>query len=601
MRRHTGPDTQKDIDARGFFRSAMLSLQQGNVDAAKRNLTLACRAAPNAFEPHEWLAKLLREEGDWVSAAAVAGRMLQIKPEHPGGHAALGMCLIDSGRPKEAVPHLRRAVELAPDHAVFHFDLGRALERVMDVDGAEQEFRRAIEMSPQIAVHHEALGQLLLMNGRLEGAVLSLRNAISIEPSYNRLLLLASALAEAGDAEESEALLKRLLELAPGSPVSYEAVGRGLEILGKVDEAGEVYVKGVALFPEYSGNYLGAIQTEARIPPGLDMVSQMEAIAKEGGSPDELRKLHYALGKIHDRRGRYEEAMLQFDHANRYAFEIYRTPGGFTPEAHRKRADEQIAGFCANSILAHGKFGSDSDLPVFIIGMIRSGTTLVDQILTSHPEIHGAGELHFWTDRARTDLTRGFASGSFETSAILAARDCYLGQLASLSPGAKRITDKMPLNYVSLGLIHLVLPEARIIHVRRHPVDTCLSIYMTPFDHGAEFCYSKADIVAAYREYRRLMDHWRSVIPSNRFLEVDYEALVSSPREASKELIAFCGLPWDEACLRPESNRRTVRTPSRLQVRRSVSTSSVSRWRSYRPWLGEFGELLTVDDLAGPD
>ncbi len=170
--------------------------------------------------------------------------------------------------------------------------------------------------------------------------------------------------------------------------------------------------------------------------------------------------------------------------------------------------------------------------------------------------------------------------------------------LRRIGPSASRVTDKLPFNFRRLGLLHLLLPGARIIHCRRHPVDTCLSIYSIPFKARLDFVGSKADLAFAYRQYARLMDHWRAILPPDRFLEVEYERLIADREAESRRLIAFTGLDWDDACLRPEQNERTVRTASAWQVRQPVYTNSTERWRKYRPWLGELGELLPVDVAA---
>lgn len=235
-------------------------------------------------------------------------------------------------------------------------------------------------------------------------------------------------------------------------------------------------------------------------------------------------------------------------------------------------------------------------MPLFIVGMPRSGTTLVEQILSSHPEIAAGDELAFWGDRAHT--YRMSAAGQIDPAWVgTAARD-YQALLRGISSTARRVTDKRPQNLNVLALIHTVFPHARIIHCQRHPVDTCLSIYFQNFTRKMDFAFDLNDHAAYYRQYLRLMAHWRTVIPADRFLEVQYEDLVSDPEPISRKMIEFCGLDWDDVCLHPERNRRTVRTASVWQARQPVYRASVARWRNYEPWLGPLRELLPEADRA---
>jgi hypothetical protein len=221
--------------------------------------------------------------------------------------------------------------------------------------------------------------------------------------------------------------------------------------------------------------------------------------------------------------------------------------------------------------------------------MIRSGTTLVEQILSSHPEIGGAGEQTFWLDNWRSALTTG--QEAVDPTGIQLAGSRYVALLNRIAPGKRRVVDKMPSNYPGLGIIYLALPKAKVIHVRRHPVDTCLSIYATPNRRHADFMHDRDNIVTAYRQYQRIMDHWRSTLPAGYLMEIDYEDLVCNSEAVSRTMIEFCGLNWSDACLRPEQNRKPVVTPSAWQVRQPIYSTSSGRWRRFEPWLGAFAEL----------
>jgi hypothetical protein len=252
---------------------------------------------------------------------------------------------------------------------------------------------------------------------------------------------------------------------------------------------------------------------------------------------------------------------------------------------------DQIATGCSPTLFAsRAKGSSGSHLPVLIVGMPRSGSTLLEQILSSHPEIGSAGELFFWHPHGLEWGRAGLRH--LNPQHLGAIGDDYVRLLRASAPNALRVIDKNLLNFQWLGLIWQAFPNARFIHCRRHPVDTCLSIYFTLFMLPQDYMSDRGDLAFCYRQYERLMGHWRRVLPPDRFIEVDYQALVEDREREARRLIAFCGLDWDDACLKHEANRRPVRTASVWQARQPIYRSSLERWRRYEPWLGELRQLL---------
>jgi hypothetical protein len=300
--------------------------------------------------------------------------------------------------------------------------------------------------------------------------------------------------------------------------------------------------------------------------------------------------MSYAVAKTYDHKGAYEQAMAWFDRANELAYESYPACKTFDPAFLAKREKEIPEIYSPALFDRLNGTGSQSALPIFIVGMVRSGTTLLDRILSSHPAIQSAGEQPFWN--AEADRLRG----DFEKSLDASLAEAYLALLQDAAPGGERIVDKMPLNFAHLGLIHLAFPQAKIVHIRRDPVDTCLSIYQTFFAGGPFFAYNRRNIVEFYRSYLRQMEHWRAVLPANCFFEVDYESFVANRETTTRATIEFLGLPWNDACLNPEKAPGVVATPSKWQARQPVYATSVQKWRRYEPWLGEFSELISVDE-----
>jgi hypothetical protein len=239
--------------------------------------------------------------------------------------------------------------------------------------------------------------------------------------------------------------------------------------------------------------------------------------------------------------------------------------------------------------------GVADETPILIVGMPRSGTTLVEQILSSHPDVAPGGELSFWHDRNGAGA-RVFGADA-RPEAVRRLADDYLAVLHAVSPTAARVTDKMPFNFGLLGMIRQVFPRATIVHCRRHPIDTCLSIFATDFEATIDFAGDRGSLVFFYRQYQRLMAHWREVLPPDRFIEVDYEALVADPAPLTRRLVANCGLQWNDACLAPHRNQRRITTASVWQARQPIYRTSVERWKRYEPWLGELRQLL--EPMAG--
>ena len=297
-------------------------------------------------------------------------------------------------------------------------------------------------------------------------------------------------------------------------------------------------------------------------------------------------RLHLAIGKAADDLGDYALAMKHFD-----AADVVRRGSRSFDSAAFALETERLMAACTPELIARApELGNAEATPVLIIGMPRSGTTLVEQIVSSHPEVGAGGELNFWNERGAV-WHRSGVTGSERRFLAEAATD-YLRVLRAIAPRAKRVTDKMPFNFLWAGLIHLAFPRAVIIHCRRTAIDTALSIHQTHFHPSLAFPTGGAELVEYFRSYQRLTDHWRRVLPAERFIEVDYEELTRGPEPEIRRIIAACGLPWHDACLHPERNPRTVKTPSKWQTRQPIHRNSVARWRRYEPWLGPLRALL---------
>jgi len=257
----------------------------------------------------------------------------------------------------------------------------------------------------------------------------------------------------------------------------------------------------------------------------------------------------------------------------------------FEPARFQARVDRLIAHFTPERISTESALGCDEPTPILVFGLPRSGTTLIEQILSGHPQVRAAGELSFWNEHGSAWERNPTA----EQAANSATN--YAKFIRSVGNGAARVTDKMPLNFQWAGLVHVALPRATLIHCRRNALDTALSIHQTHFNPRMWFPTGGSALVGYIRTYQQLCAHWRAVLPPERFFEVDYEALVDQPEPVIRSILEKCGLSWNEQCLYPERNSRPVKTPSKWQVRQPINVNSVGRWRRYESWLGPLADL----------
>jgi tetratricopeptide (TPR) repeat protein len=472
--------------------------------------------------------------------------------------------------------------------------MGIALEKFGELAGAVFAYYRATELSPSLTEAWFRAGALVFNLGHRKEAIACFRRAAETgrKARYGRLGAVRALLTEEQD-EEAERLLQKTVAADPTNAMAHDLLGNLLAEAGRFDEAYDCFARALALAPLMAGTYYDLVRCRRVTAADDGLLDRMEAaLATPGLEAVHRHRVHLALGKAADDLGDYALAMRHFDAADA----VRRGSMSFDSAAFDAEVDRLVALFTPDHVARAAELGSGDATPVLILGMPRSGTTLVEQIVSSHPKVAGGGELTFWAEHGAAWHTAGFP-GTRATFQAQAAE--YLSVLRTIAPKAARVTDKMPFNFLWAGLIHLAFPRAAIIHCRRAAIDTALSIHQTHFHPALAFPTGGAELVAYFNGYRRVTDHWRKVLPAERFIEVDYEELTGAPEPVIRQIIAHCGLPWDEACLRPERNQRAVKTPSKWQTRQPINRNSVERWRRYEPWLGPLRDLL--DGAPGLD
>ena len=566
------------------------------LNSLRRPAEAACRRAvalaPDYAEAHNNLGLALELQERPEEAAEIYRRAIALAPGNAQALNNLGNVLRRRGDLDGAVGAYREAVTAAPDFAMAQANLGAALREGGKVEEALAAGRRAVALAPEYAEGHNALGGTLLATGDAEGALEVFRRAVELEPAYAEAAInLAAALFTLERGLEAEAAYRRVLDDDPDLAEAHNGLGVVLLVAGRLDEAVASFRRAVALAPRYAeALYNLAASRSVEIDDG-DVAVLESMVADDTVAADDRTALHFALAETLDGRGAAERAFHHAAAGNQLRQARLRDQGNvFDGPGHDRLVDHIARVFDADFFAARQGFGDGSELPVFIVGMPRSGTTLVEQIAASHPAVFGAGERDDIGAIAGAHFPNGVTElGAAATGALARA---HLERIGGAAGAALPMTDKTPVNFLYLGLIAVLFPGARVIHCRRQARDVCLSCYFQNFAAGLPWATDLEDLGRYHRAYRRIMDHWRQVLPL-AMLDVDYEDLVAAPDAGSRRIIDFLGLPWDDACLAFHRGRRTVRSAANWQVWRPIYATSVGRWKSYEPW---FGPLLDALD-----
>ncbi len=486
---------------------------------------------------------------------------------------------LSKGAFAEARESYQQLVNLDPRDADARNGLGIALAQLAHYGEAEAEFRRAIGIRSGHPEAHFNLAGVLQSTGRYSESEMPLRRALKLKPTYlNARISLGMSCALLGRLAEARECYEKVLRVAPRNAVARVGIGQIESLEGRFTAAEAAFREALAIEPRASYAWAALVWLRRMTPADSEWVKGAEEIAAGGLSAVDEATLRYAIGKYYDDVGEYGHAFRSFKRANEL---LKPRAEAYDREGRTRFVNDTVRVFTPEALARPQAGASDSARPVFVVGMPRSGTSLVEQIIASHPEARGAGELTFWQIAARAH-----AHEALDERLRRRLAEDYLKVLTGHSAAALRVVDKAPVNSDYLGLIHAVFPRARIIHMQRDPIDTCLSCYVQQFPPALNYTLELADLAHYCREHRRLMDHWRSVLPADSFLEVPYEAITADQEGWSRRIIEFIGLPWDERCLAFEKTVRPVNTASVWQVRQKMYGTSVGRWRHYEKYIG---------------
>jgi tetratricopeptide (TPR) repeat protein len=466
----------------------------------------------------------------------------------------MGITFTDQGKLNEAVACFRQALALKPDYAEVYNNLGNTLKDQNKLEEAIANYRRALALQPEYSEAHSNLGNVLKHQGKLDEAFISYRRALTLRPNYVE---------------------------------AHHNLGVIFSELGKRDDAIACYKKTLALKPDYVQAYSGlsAIITYTEVD---DVVRAMEDLYQtKGDMPDTDRiDLGFALGKAFEDLGDYDKSFAFILEANR----LKRRSSEFSIQKEHDLFERNKKTFSPGFFSSHQGIGYQDKTPIFILGMPRSGTTLVEQILASHPLVFGAGELAVLAmlidDHCSKAKTTSFPECvlDFAMDAFAKMGAEYIAKIREYSSDALYITDKMPHNFLHVGFINTILPNAKVIHCLRDPMDTCFSIFKKDFKGPHKYAHDLFELGRYYNLYRDLMAHWEKVLPG--FMHsLKYEELISDQQNQTKGLLDFCGLPWDETCLDFHKTERRVGTASLAQVRQPIYNDSIELWKRYEKHL----------------
>jgi tetratricopeptide (TPR) repeat protein len=575
-----------------------IALARGRTARAIQLIEKSVGSNPSFAAAHSNLGNAYRAAGRMTDAADSYRKAIALNPGFADAHSNLAQVMADLGNPELALASSQKAVALAPTLPQPHRIMANAFRLLGRETEAIHAYRQALLLRPDDPAILDEFGECLAESRHFDEAVACHQRALALNPDrVISLLAFGGTLRRAGDIPGSVALYRRALAIDPKHAEAWASLGHGLRAFGQFEEAVESFNRAIAIDPGMADAYRGlSLIRQQDVDP--NEIQRLETIRLDPAIATVDRvAAGFALGKSLDDSDRCDEAFARYSEANAlYRQTLASTGKSFNTGAFITLVDQLISRFDADFFAAHAGWGDSSEVPVFVLGMPRSGTSLIEQIAASHPLVHGAGEL---SDIGQIEAQLGHHGWDRSDAARLAS--AHRPRLKKLGGTAIRVIDKMPDNILKLGVIGTLFPNARVIFCTRDPRDTCLSCFFQFFPHGNPYSYDLEQTGQRHVQIDRLAAHWRATLPL-RMMEANYESLVHDPEGQSRAIIDFLGLPWDPACLSFHLTDRVVQTAGAWQVRQPMYDRAVGRWRRYRQHLGPLieglkGSILEQDQL----
>ncbi|RLA11199.1 MAG: hypothetical protein DRQ59_10310 [Gammaproteobacteria bacterium] len=570
-----------------YYEKGRVLHQKGKLADAERAYKKAIKINQDFVEAHSNLGNVLLDRGRGKEAIFAYRKALKLLPDHPMLLNNLGNALQMRGENEEAINWLNEAIVQDPHYADAYSNLGNAMRGLGRFEEAIVSYQHAIKIDPRLADTYNNLGAILMERDEINDAAINFRKAIEVEPRHIEAYHgLGNALSDLGELDNAIASYHRVIEIDPGHIEAYHGLGNALNDLGELDNAIASFRQAIAIDPGFIEAYRSLARSKKFSEYDDDVRSMESLYAKERIADEPKMRLAFSLGKVFEDLREYEKAMkfiIEATHLKRASFDY-----SIAEDEDLFRNIKEIFSleFFSNRI----GVGHSDQTPIFILGMPRSGTSLVEQILASHPDVVGAGELSDLLDLTEkvcaADSSMKFPAciSDLDSGALKNLGKEYIARIRKYSESAKYITDKMPHNFLRIGFIRAILPNAKIIHLTRDPIDNCLSIFKNYFSGGHAYSYDMTELGQYYNLYLDLMEYWKNILPGAIY-DLSYEELVDDQENQIRKLLDFCNLPWDDACLDFHKTRRIVKTSSNAQVRRPMYKDSVNLWKRYEKQL----------------
>lgn len=587
------------MDVNNAIKSAFENYQAGNLQHAVHICQEIIKIHPDNINAINLLGIIFYQQKDYDSAIQFMKMLVKLDPNHPQAYYILGHSMQEKGEIDEAMYHYQKSVQLNPNIADAYYNLGTIFQDKKRNDEAIYCYQKALQINPNDVDAYYNLGRVLQEKKQFDEAIIYYQQALQFNPTlYDAYNNIGIILEEKKQLNEALSCFKKAMQLNTNSAETYTNMGNVYIVQGKLDEGIRCFKKALQLQPNFTEALLNLVGNQSLSYNDSKKLFQLsEELIKQDMSENDKINIYFAMGRLCDNLQMFKKSFEYYNLGNM----LKRSQLEFNIDSFVGYISRIKKFFSADFIKHRKSWGSDSKTPIFIFGMPRSGTTLVEQILASHPNVYGGGELQFFNQIdhklasiSKVDEPYPECLNFIDDGTAHDAAELYMEEIRNSVGQSKdyiRITDKNPFNFYHLGLISLLFPKASFIHCLRHPLDTCLSIYFQHFSAPISFAYDLSELGQYYREYLTLMSHWRKVLPITIF-ELRYEDIVQQQEEFSRKLIEFCGLEWELACLNFYNNDRPVFTASNWQVRQPIYTTSCCRWRNYEQFLDPLKELL---------